>query len=209
MTSSFLSEQQEPSQIGVTAVPQGLTVITLITLTSDWPTVPCKLPLTSDWPTVPSKPSLTCGGLSGCHSVSWRDGTLCSQPGHEWTPGGQHMLTCARAAHTDQQIHRECRIHCPPLSLHTAGEEERLHQDAVCWLQVSIQQSHHEADWKLNTHLDTGLPINPDSSDWPSQLFFLSAQHQSPSELWAPPLLFTLYTMTALADSVGHVILKK
>ena len=39
----------------------------------------------------------------------------------------------------DQQIHRGCHTHCP-LALHTAGEEEQLHQD-VCWLQLSIQHN--------------------------------------------------------------------
>ena len=31
----------------------------------------------------------------------------------------------------NQQIQRGCRIHCPPLSLHTAGENKQLHQNAV------------------------------------------------------------------------------
>ena len=35
-------------------------------------------------------------------------------------------------------IHRGCHIHCPALSPPTAGEEEQLHQNAVCWFQPSV-----------------------------------------------------------------------
>lgn len=42
-----------------------------------------------------------------------------------------------------------------PLSLNISGEEEQLHQDAECWLQLNIQHDlTKEADWK-SKHSET------------------------------------------------------
>ena len=38
----------------------------------------------------------------------------------------------------NQQIHRGCHIHRPPLSPHTPREEQQLHENAICWLLLSI-----------------------------------------------------------------------
>ena len=76
----------------------------------------------------------------------------------------------------NQQIHRGCRIHRPPLSLNTPWNQ-LLHQKQFSWFQLSVQHNlTQEADWK------TSPPLC-----W-------CVQHGAPQDFVLITLLFTLYT---------------
>ena len=104
----------------------------------------------------------------GSHPPSWWSVLI------NWFTSTSKITACQpgpSVCFQNQQIHRGSHIQCPPLSLHTPGEQEQLHQNAICWFQLSIE---HPWSWLDNTHKQTRL----ESSDWQSHLLYLSAKQQ-------------------------------
>ena len=80
----------------------------------------------------------------------------------------------------NQQIHRSRQINCPPLCFEVPTEEELLHQNAVSWLQPSIQHNFpHKADWKTKQTIRAGVQLThhqPCKQRWE---FILGGNQQS------------------------------
>ena len=72
----------------------------------------------------------------------------------------------------------------------TPGEYEKLHLDAVCWLQHSLQHNltHEAENLTLSASLQHSTGYQTSShSDWQSPLLYVSGQHCSPPRLCPQP----------------------
>ena len=95
-------------------------------------------------------------------SLFWDAGSTVYQRKHPNLPGPSPVNI------QNNQIQRGCHLHLPPLSPHTSQKYQHLHQDAVCWFQLSIQynlpikmaNSHTTGYWTSNW-IDSHTSSNP------------------------------------------------
>ena len=101
------------------------------------------------------------------------------------------------------RTNRRGHSHGPPLSFHSPWGKQHLHQNSVCWFQLSIQhnlpheavrQTEHSGSEYHTLHLDVGPPHKqtPDSSDW--RFHLVRSVSEAPQGSVFSPLPFIPYT---------------